>query len=63
MFPQIIEIWARFTWIQDSVKALFALIIMLMFYVILRLILAVESLERDITQLVRYNALEKFKNK
>lgn len=62
-YPNVIEILARVTWIQDSVKAVFALIIMILSFAILRLILATESLERDITKIVRFNALENFKNK
>lgn len=62
-YPNIIEVWARVTWIQDSVKAVFAMIIMILSFVILKLILATEGLERDITKIIRRNALETFKNK
>ncbi len=61
IYPHIIDFLARITWISDSVRAFFAMIIMLLSFVILKLILSIEKIERNITQTIRYNALEKFK--
>jgi len=57
-YPQIIEIFAKFTWIQDSVKAFFMLMIMLLIFVILHMIMMIERLDRDLTKVIRKISLD-----
>lgn len=57
-FPQTIEIFAKITWIEDSVKAFFLSIIMLLIFVILHMFMIIEKLDRDLTKIVRKISLE-----
>lgn len=58
--PQLIDAWTKFTWIHDSVRAFFALIIMVLSFIIFRLILSIERIDRNFTKLIRVNALKKY---
>jgi len=57
-YPQSIEIFARITWIQDSVKAFFLLIIMILFFIILHMFMKIEKLDRDLTKIIRKISIE-----
>jgi len=60
-FPQSIEIFAKITWIQDSVKAFFLSIIMLLIFIILHMFMMIEKLDRDLTKVIRKISLDDLK--
>ncbi|MCD5383027.1 DUF2304 family protein [Candidatus Gracilibacteria bacterium] len=57
-YPQSIEIFAQITGIQDSVKAFFLLIIMILFFIILHMFMKIEKLDRDLTKIIRKFSIE-----
>lgn len=57
-YPQSIEIFAQITWIQDSVKAFFLLIIMILVFIILHMFMKIEKLDRDLTKIIRKFSIE-----
>jgi len=61
IFPETIEIFAKITWIQDSVRAFFASIIMILFFIIINMFLMIERLDRDLTKVVRNMAIKENK--
>lgn len=62
LFPETIDIFAKITWIQDSVRAFFASIIMLLFFMIVNMFLIIEKINRDLTKIVRNIAIKDWKN-
>ena len=65
-FPETIQIFAKLTWIQDSINAFFFSIIMLLIFVILHMFMKIEKLDRDLTKVIRKISIEdseKNKNK
>ena len=58
IYPNTIDFFAKITWIQDSVRAFFASIIMILVFIILKMFLIIEKLDRDLTKVVRWMALK-----
>lgn len=63
VYPQTIDIFAKITWIQDSVRAFFASIIMILVFVIINMFLIIERIDRDLTKVVRSIAIKEAENR
>ncbi len=58
LFPETTDLLARVTGIKSSINALIFIALGILFFVVFKLILVIEKVEQDITQIVRHHAIE-----
>ena len=58
IFPQTTNIFAKITGFRDNVNVILFISIGLLFFAVLKLVIAVENLEHKIVQLIRNEALK-----
>ncbi len=61
LFPQFVKIAADLTGLESGINALIFFGFIFLFYIVFRLFIIVEHLEREITEIVRKKAIEDFK--
>ncbi len=59
--PQLVKIFADLTGLESGINALIFFGFILLFYLVFRLFIILEHLERDVTNIVRKKAIEDFK--
>lgn len=60
-YPEITNVIAKISGIQDNINAVVFFAFVLLFFIIFKLVIAIENLEQRITSIVRNKALEDFK--
>lgn len=62
LFPEFVKIASNLTGLESGINALIFFGFIFLFYLVFRLFMIVEHLEREITNIVRNEALENFKH-
>ncbi len=60
--PQFVSVFADLTGLESGINALIFFGFIFLFYLVFKLFIILEHLERDVTNIVRKKAIEDFKN-